>query len=397
MIYNVCMNAPERIYLDNAATSWPKPDAMIKAVEQYLRELGAPAGRSGYREAAEVERRIKDTRRQLALFIGAEDAQRVAFTGGCTDSLNMALHGLLRRGDHVVTTVAEHNSVLRPLKYLEEHRGVQVTRVHVSPEGLVDVDTLAAAMRPETRLIAMIHASNVTGALQPVEKVAELAHDRGVLFLVDAAQSLGILPIDVGTLGIDLLAGPAHKGLLGPLGLGVFYVAPGVDEKVESLRQGGTGTQSEDDHQPAALPYKFESGNSNVPGILGLQAGLGFLHERTVAEIRNHEMELTARLIDGFASIEGLTIYGPRDPEQRIGVVSVTLEGFDPHEIASTLDAVYSIQVRSGLHCAPLMHRALGTLDRGGTVRFSLGPFITHEHIDRALAAFEEIARAQAT
>jgi cysteine desulfurase/selenocysteine lyase len=390
------MNAPERIYLDNAATSWPKPDAMVKAVERYLRELGAPAGRSGYREAAEVERRIRDTRRQLSQFIGADDAQRVVFTGGCTDSLNMAIHGLLRGGDHVVTTVAEHNSVLRPLKYLEDHRQVQVTRVGVSPEGLVDVDALAAAIRPDTRLIALIHASNVTGALQPVEKVAQLAHEHGALFLVDAAQSLGVQRIDVSSMGIDLLAGPAHKGLLGPLGLGVLYVAPGVDDQIESLRQGGTGTQSEDDHQPDALPYKFESGNSNVPGILGLQAGLGYLHERTVAGIRSDEMKLTALLIEGLTRIDGLKVYGPKDPEHRIGVVSVTLDGFDPHEVASTLDAVYSIQVRSGLHCAPLMHRALGTIGRGGTVRLSLGPFITRDHIDRTLAAFDEIARNQA-
>ncbi len=390
------MNAPERIYLDNAATSWPKPDATIKAVERYLRELGAPAGRSSYREAVEVERRIRDTRRQLSQFIGADDAQRVAFTGGCTDSLNMAIHGLLCRGDHVVTTVAEHNSVLRPLKYLEDHRQLQVTRVGVSPEGLVDVDALAAAIRPDTRLIALIHTSNVTGALQPVEKVAQLAHEHGALFLVDAAQSLGTQRIDVSSMGIDLLAGPAHKGLLGPLGLGVLYVAPGVDDQIESLRQGGTGTQSEDDHQPDALPYKFESGNSNVPGILGLQASLGYLHERTVADIRSDEMKLTALLIEGLTRIDGLKIYGPKDPERRIGVVSVTLDGFDPHEIASTLDAVYSIQVRSGLHCAPLMHRALGTIGRGGTVRVSLGPFTTRDHIDRTLAAFNEIARNQA-
>jgi cysteine desulfurase family protein len=390
------MTNPARIYLDNAATSWPKPETVEQAVAGYVRELGAPAGRSGYREAAEVERRISDTRRQTSQLVGADDARRIIFTAGCTDSLNLAFHGLLRPGDHVVTSLAEHNSVLRPLRYLEESRNVEVTRVGVSREGFVDIDALAAAVRPTTRLVALIHASNVTGAIQPIEDAAHVAHERGALFLVDAAQSLGSEPVDVSTTGIDLLAAPCHKGLLGLLGLGILYVGPRAEEHIESVRQGGTGTQSEDDHQPTSLPHKFESGNANVPGILALEAGLGFLRERTVARIRRKELQLTGRLMEGLARIKGVTLHGPRQSDRRVGVVSLTIDGFDPHEVASTLDAVYSIQVRSGLHCAPQMHRALGTLDRGGTVRLSLGPFTTGDHIDRTVSAIAEIAHAAA-
>jgi selenocysteine lyase/cysteine desulfurase len=214
------------------------------------------------------------------------------------------------------------------------------------------------------------------------------------MFLVDAAQSLGSEPVDVSTMGIDLLAAPCHKGLLGLLGLGILCVGPRAEEHLESVRQGGTGTQSEDDHQPTTLPHKFESGNANVPGILALEAGLGFLRERTVARIRREELQLTGRLLEELARIRGVTLHGPRHSERRVGVVSLTIDGFDPHEVASTLDAVHSIQVRSGLHCAPQMHRALGTLDRGGTVRLSLGPFTTSDHIDRTVAAIAEIAHS---
>jgi selenocysteine lyase/cysteine desulfurase len=302
------------------------------------------------------------------------------------------LHGLLRPGDHVVTSLAEHNSVLRPLRFLEETRSVEVSRVGISTEGYVDIDALAAAVRPTTKLVALIHASNVTGSLQPIDRVAQIAHQSGALFLVDAAQSLGTTTVDVAAMGIDLLAAPSHKGLLGTLGLGVLYVGAKAERHLESVRQGGTGTQSEDDHQPTSLPYKFESGNANVPGIVGLEAGLEYLRERTIIGIRRKELELTGCLREGLARIRGVNLHGPGESDPRVGVVSLTIDGFDPHEVASTLDAVYSIQVRSGLHCAPSMHRALGTLDRGGTVRLSLGPFTTREHVDRTVSAIAEIA-----
>jgi cysteine desulfurase / selenocysteine lyase len=386
------MSETIRIYLDNAATTWPKPPAVYDAVERTMRELGAPAGRGVYREAAEVERLVVDARRRVASLLGAEEPRRVIFTFNGTDSLNLALHGLLRPGDHVVTSVVEHNSVLRPLRQLEENRDVRVTRVGCDGRGVVDPDDVRRAVRPETRLIALIHASNVTGAVQPVEEVGRIAREAEVLYLVDAAQTAGHYPIDVRRLGCHLLAAPGHKGLLGPLGTGVLYVAPSVEEQLASIRQGGTGTQSEEDRQPHSLPDKYEAGNHNTPAIAGLGAGAAWLAEQGVETIHDRQRKLTARLIAGLADLEGVTIHGPPGAEDRIGVVSITLERCEPQEAAMMLDAAHRIQARPGLHCAPLMHQALGTDAGGGTLRFSLGPFTTAEEIDQTVAAVAEIA-----
>jgi len=388
------MSPHKRIYLDNAATSWPKPESVYAIVERYLRELGAPAGRSAYREANEVERLINDARRRLTDLLGAEEPSRIVFTCNCTDSLNLALHGILQAGDHVITSVVEHNSVLRPLRYLEETANVQVTRVGCSPEGIIDPDDVRAAIQPNTRLIALVQASNVTGALQPVSEIGHVARERELLYLVDAAQSVGHVPIDVREIGADLLAGPGHKGLMGPLGIGFLYIAPGIEEHVRPVRQGGTGTQSVIDQQPSTMPDKFESGNHNVPAILGLGAGVAYLAERGVPEIRQHDQELTRALVQGLESIDGVTIHGPKELEERVGVVSITIDGHDPQDFATMLDSAYSIQVRAGLHCAPLMHQAMGTAAGGGTVRLSLGAFNTHEDVQAAVAAIGEIASA---
>ncbi|MCY2995764.1 MAG: aminotransferase class V-fold PLP-dependent enzyme [Planctomycetota bacterium] len=386
------MAKSRRIYLDNAATSWPKPEAVYAAVDRYQRELGAPAGRSVYRQAAEVERLVLDTRRQVAELIGAEDPSRVVFTCNGTDALNLALHGLLRPGDHVVTTVAEHNSVLRPLRYLEDQRRVSVTRVRCNATGWVDVDDIRDAITPRTRLIAMVHASNVTGALQPVEDVGRLARERGLLYLVDAAQSVGHVPVNVRWIGASVLATSGHKGLLGPLGSGLLYIAPGVEQQLEPLRQGGTGSQSLDDRQPRMLPDKYESGNLNVPAIVGLGAGIAYLRKRGLDEVRRHAMQLTQLLVDGLRGIAGVTVYGPLKAEQRVGVVTVTINGYEPQVLAAMLDASYGVQTRAGAHCAPLMHAALGTLNLGGAVRFSLGAFSTEAEIMLAIRAVAEIA-----
>jgi cysteine desulfurase family protein len=387
------MPVPDRIYLDNAATSWPKPEAVYSAVDHYMRELGAPAGRSAYHHAGEVERRVNEARQRVATLLGAPQAKQIIFTSNGTDSLNLALHGLLREGQHVVTSECEHNSVLRPLRELEETRGVRVTRVPCNGAGLIDPDDVASAAEfPNTKLIALVHASNVTGALQPLEEVGQMALRYNIRFLVDASQSVGHLPVSVMDLAADMLAAPGHKGLLGPLGTGILYIAPGTDMRLLPVRQGGTGTQSESDQQPKAMPDKFESGNHNVPGIVGLNAGVNYLAERGLDEIRQHEKELTAKLLDGFRSIKGVTIYGPGNADQQLGVVSISIAGYDPQEVATMLDSTYSIQVRSGLHCAPLMHQSLGTASSGGTIRFSLGPFNTAAQIDATVEAIGEIA-----
>lgn len=383
-----------RIYLDNAATSWPKPETVYQAVDHYQRELGVTTGRGAYREADEVERRVAETRLRLVRMLGADDPHRIIFTANGTESLNLAIHGILRPGDHVVTSVVDHNSVLRPLRFLEEHRGIQIDRVACDRAGIVDPDDVRRAMRPETRLVALVHASNVTGALQPVEAVGQIARDFGAVYLVDAAQSLGHLPIDVRDVQPHLLAAPAHKGLLGPAGLGVLYIAPGVERELLPLRQGGTGTQSDEDRQPETLPDKYEPGNLNVPAVLGLRESLAFLGEFGLPEVRRHARDLTWRLIEGFSAIDGVTVYGPGDADRQLGVVSISVSGMDPREVAAILDASYRVQVRAGIHCAPLMHRSLGTTQLGGTVRFSVSVATTMDEADTAVEAVAEIARS---
>jgi cysteine desulfurase/selenocysteine lyase len=381
-----------RIYLDNAATSWPKPDTVYGATDRYQREVGAPVGRSAYDEATEVGRLVTAARRSIARLISAQRPEHIVFTANGTDALNLAIHGSLRPGDHVVTSVIEHNSVLRPLRQLEDMGQITVTRVHCDAAGVVDPYEIRAALQANTRLVALVHASNVTGAIQPIAEVGRIAREHDALFLVDAAQSLGHTPISVAEAKIDFLAAPGHKGLLGPLGTGLLYVREGIEDRVNSVRQGGTGSRSEEDRQPAMLPDKFEAGNLNAVGIVGLLAGIEWLAQRGLDHVRRHETELTARLIAGLRDISSVQIHGPADAQRQVGVVSLSVEGYDPQEMAAALDAAARVQTRAGLHCAPLMHRALGTLQRGGTVRFSVGPFNTTEDIDAALAAVRELS-----
>ncbi len=382
-----------RIYLDNAATTWPKPEAVYAAVDQYQREVGAPNGRSGYRDALTASQLVEEAREGIARLIGVEDPRQVIFTASGTDSLNLAIRGVVRPGDHVVTTVCEHNSVLRPLRWLAETSDVSVSYVPCDGQGIVSPDDLDAAIRPETRLVAVIHASNVTGALQPIEAIASRVHKQGALFLVDAAQSLGVVPIDVTRLGIDLLAAPGHKGLLGPLGTGILAIRPGVERQLQPLRFGGTGTQSDEDRQPDVLPDKYEPGNHNLPGLAGLTAAIAFLEDQTV-EIEQHHLELADLLLEGLQGIPGLHIHGPPIWANRTSVVSVTLEGYDPQELAAVLESSQGIQCRAGWHCAPKMHVALGTDRCGGTLRFSPGFTTRREDIEKVVTLFESLTAA---
>jgi cysteine desulfurase/selenocysteine lyase len=383
-----------RIYLDNAATSWPKPETVYEAVEKYQRQIGAPAGRGVYREAVEAAGIVAQCRRAIAQLINAADPSCVAFTLNGTDALNQAIHGLLDGATdrpHVVTTVVEHNSVLRPLRTLELAGRIDVTRVGCDATGIVSPDALRRAMRNNTRLVALNHASNVTGAIQSASTAAMIAHEQGALLLLDAAQTLGEIPIDVRQWGVDLLAAPGHKGLLGPLGTGLLYVAPSVAALLQSTRQGGTGTQSELDQQPWEMPEKFESGNLNLPGIAGLGAGVRWLLSRGLAELHAQQMSLTQQLLAGLTQLAGVRIVGPTTIVERVGLVSITVDGYDPQELAATLDSAAGIQARAGLHCAPLVHQTLGTLAQGGTLRFSLGPFNTAADIATTLEALAAI------
>jgi cysteine desulfurase family protein len=389
------ISQPPRIYLDNAATSWPKPEAVYAAVDEYARRLGAPAGRSGYAEAAEVSQAVEKARAQVAEFFGLDDPSHLIFTANGTDSLNLAIHGLVRPGDHVVTSVVEHNSVLRPLAQLAATSGVSVTRVGCDSAGRVDPDDVRASMGPKTTLVAISHASNVTGAIQPVKAVAEIAHASGALVLCDAAQSAGHLWVDMNDLGVDFLAAPGHKGLLGPLGTGILAIRGGAEKRLDSVRQGGTGTRSDETRQPNELPSKYEAGNLNVPGILGLAAGIQYLDDRTLDDVLLAGRFVTTRLLAGFAEIAGLRVMGPNTSGSRVPLVSMLLDGYDPQEVALGLDAAFRVQVRAGLHCAPAMHESLGTHSGGGTVRFSMGPFTSEAEIDVAIEAVAEIAASK--
>jgi cysteine desulfurase/selenocysteine lyase len=383
-----------RIYLDNAATSYPKPESVYAAVDHYQRHIGVAIGRGAYREAMTAQRTLDQCRQSAARLLGAESPHRIVFTLNGTDSLNMALLGVCRPGDHVITTEFEHNSVLRPLRWLKDHRGLDVTVLCPQPSGQIDPRQVRSQIRPTTRLVAVQQASNVTGVIQPIDEICAIAREANVLTLVDAAQSAGHLPIDLSQLPIDLLACPGHKGLLGPLGTGLLYVRSGVEQAVTPYRLGGTGTQSEDDRQPDAMPDRFEAGNHNAPGLAGLAAGLAFLEERTVTALQHAEAEITAQLVQGLREIPGVTVYGHQAAVPSVGVVSFNIAGFAPHEAASILDESFGIQARAGLHCAPGVHRFLGTFENGGTIRFSVGAFTSIQDIEQALASIRELTGA---
>jgi cysteine desulfurase family protein len=387
----------DRIYLDNAATSWPKPEAVYRAVDHYQRAVGGPNGRSGYREALEANRIVERARRGVAELIGVRDPSRVVFGFNGTDVLNLAIRGVVRPGDHVITTVCDHNSVLRPLRALAESDDVSVSYVPCDGQGYVSPDDIRAALRPNTRLVAVVHASNVTGAIQPVKEIGAAVRETDALFLVDAAQSVGHLPVDVREMDVDLLAAPGHKGLLGPLGTGVLYIRPGVERQLQPLRCGGTGTKSEEDRQPDQLPEKYEPGNHNLLGLAGLVAAAEYLRTKSIESIHAHHTQLAAYLIGRLHEIDGVTIHGPQSVADRTSVVSVSVDGYDLQEVAAMLEASHRIQCRAGLHCAPRMHEALGTTAGGGTLRLSPGFGTKVEEIDVLIAALQQIAAASNT
>lgn len=379
------------IYLDNAATSHPKPDAVAEAMFEAL-QAGGNAGRGGHRYALTAGRRIFTARQTIAQFFGAPDSSRVLFTASATDSLNLALKGLLKPGDHVITTEAEHNGLRRPLNALEKHGGVAQTKLQLPPDGLLDPAAVRAAIRPSTRLIAVAHASNVSGAIQPIDDLSEIARQAGILLLIDAAQTAGYRPIDMARQGIHLLAAPGHKGLFGPQGTGVLCVAPEVD--LHPIREGGTGYNSTACEQPAIFPEGFESGTLNVPGIAGLAAGIAFLNRIGLDQICRREEALTGALLSGLRAIPGVTVYGPLDPARRAGLVSFNLAGLDPAEVEERLDEEFGIAGRAGLHCSPGAHHAIGSLPLGGAMRLSPGWFNTEDEIDEAVRAVASIAAA---
>lgn len=377
------------VYLDNAATSFPKPRSVPEAMTDYLQRIGVSAGRGAYSLALEADRVVYETRVLLGRLFNIKDVSRIVFTFNVTEALNLALKGWLKEGDHVITTSLEHNAVWRPLKRLERERGVQITALPCPGGGPFSLRDLKEAVRPETRMIVMLHASNVTGALMPVEEAGEIARKRGIAFLVDAAQTAGAYPIDVEAMNIDLLAFTGHKGLMGPQGTGGLYIREGFEPA--PLIEGGTGSESALEEQPRVLPDRYEAGTQNVVGLAGLKAALEFLLDTGVENIRKKEVQLLQYLKEDLKAVPGLELYGPQDTVSQVGVVSFNLPSVSPGEIAYVLDQVYGIMVRSGLHCAPCAHRTIGTLHRG-TVRASLGYFNTPEDVEALVTALAEIA-----
>ena len=373
-------------YLDNAATSWPKPEAVYQAVDHFMRQVGGTPGRGGHWREEEALRIADETRAAMAELFHAPNPQDVVFTMNATQAINVALKGLLQPGDHVVTSSIEHNAVWRPLKALER-RGVQVTAVPCAPDGTLNPDEVAAALRPNTRLVAMLHASNVLGTILPIAEVGQIAHRHGLPFLVDAAQTAGAYPIDMEAMHIDLLVFAGHKGLYGPHGTGGLVVRPGIE--LETWIEGGSGILSRPEVMPAELPARLEAGTQNAAGIAGLGAGARFVLEQGVEQIRAHEMEMSDLLLQALQATPGLTVLGPRDPAQRTAVVSITIENYFPDQLAAVLDKVFDVATRAGLHCAPQAHRVAGTLEYGA-LRFSPGYFTTPDEIQYAVDALQQ-------
>ena len=375
------------IYMDNAATTMHKPQAVIDAVVSAMGSMGN-AGRGASEAALSASRIIYDTRDRLAKLFHAEDARQIAFTANSTESLNIAIKGILEPGDHVITTVLEHNSVLRPL-YEMEKRGVELSIVGCDEKGMPDLAQMEQAVKENTKMIICTNGSNLTGNYIDVSVIGDIAHRHGVLFAVDASQTAGVFPIDVQKMQIDILCFTGHKGLLGPQGTGGIYVKEGV--KLKPLKTGGSGIQTYSKEHPVQMPTALEAGTLNGHGIAGLHAALGYLEKEGIDNIRKKENELMWRFYNGVKDVPGVKVYGDYSQKERCAIVTLNIGDYDSSEVSDELLMEYDISTRSGGHCAPLMHEALGTVEQGA-VRFSFSHYNTEEEVDTAIRAIHELA-----
>jgi len=380
------------IYLDHAATSWPKPPAVGEAMMQALDVAGANPGRGSHRMAVQASRVVFSARKAISTLLGVRNANDIALGSNTTEALNLAIQGWLREGDHVIATMAEHNSVRRPLEYMRRSRNVEVDYVPVNAAGQIDLVQFARLFRSNTRLVVCTHSSNLLGSILPIGEIALMCQKHQVTLLVDAAQSAGIIPVDVKQLGIDMLAFPGHKGLLGPQGTGGLYIAPELD--VQPLLHGGTGSQSEAIEQPLVRPDRYEAGTPNTVGIAGLAAGVQHVLELTPEFIYKQEWDLTQHMMDGLSSVHGIRMLGPEIGQARTGLLSFTVEGYDSAQLAFQLDRNYGIAVRSGFHCTPLAHESAGTT-ASGAVRASVGYSTSREDVDALIEAVIELTAAK--
>jgi cysteine desulfurase family protein len=374
------------IYFDNACTTFPKPSTVVDAITDYSLHIGSSPGRSGHRLALQASRLVFQAREDLARLFHIFRSERLIFTSNATDALNLAIMGLLAEGDHVITPSMEHNSVMRPLNHLVTKGIIDLSIVPCSKEGYIELDVLKKSIRKSTRLIAVNHASNVTGTIAPLEEIGRIAGE--IPFLVDAAQSAGALPIDVGAWNIDLLAFTGHKSLYGPQGTGGLFIGEGIDLK--PLRLGGTGSKSESWDHPDFLPDRYECGTPNTLGITGLGAGVRFILDQGVGKIRDHEIALTRTLLEGLQDTEGITVYGPANPHQQTATVSINVQGKEPSEVGYRLDREFGIMTRVGLHCNPAAHRTIGTFP-SGTVRLSMAYLNTQGEVNQVIEAIRGI------
>jgi selenocysteine lyase/cysteine desulfurase len=419
-----------RIYLDNAATSFPKPPGVYDAMLRYATEIGASPGRGQYHESREGARLIRQCRERLCRLINGEDPSHVVFALNTSDALNLAIKGVARRWKQthpgrpmrIITTAMDHNSVLRPYRALEED-GAEVVHIDAAPDtGVVAPSAVCHAITEHTALVAVNMASNVGGTIQPAAKIGQVCRKFDVPYLVDAAQSLGHVPVDVQELRADLLAFPGHKGLMGPQGTGGLYIRPAMLPRLATTREGGTGSWSEDDAQPSSMPERFEAGSHNTAGLVGLSESVQWILDQGVASLREHELGLIRVVLDGLREggcrgmgweqpatsagngtdasalpLDGFRLLGPTDAAARVGVFALVHDSLDPGEMAAILEASFGILVRSGLTCAPGAHRTFGSLGKGGALRFSLGPFVTHEDVEALLGALRQIGAAHAS
>jgi cysteine desulfurase family protein len=377
------------IYLDNAATTFPKPETVYKAVDDCLRGFCANPGRGGHKFALRSGRVILEARELIAELFRVSSTDRIIFTQNATEALNLVFKGFLQKGSHVITTSMEHNSVLRPLKAMEA-LGVETTIIECMETGEIDINSLKSAIRSNTVLIAVTHASNVTGTIMPIQEIGLIAKNNNIHFLVDAAQTAGVYDIDVNSMNIDFLAFAGHKSLFGPQGTGGLYIRDGII--LNPLKQGGTGSKSESLEQPDILPDKYESGTPNTPGISGLCAGLKYIKQKGIDSIRGHEEKLTEYFLNELRSNKKIKVYGVGDAKKQAPVISINIGNVGSSEIAYILDEAFDIAVRPGLHCAPMAHKTLNTLEQG-TVRFSIGYFNTEKDIEDAISALNKITK----
>lgn len=383
-----------KIYLDNGATTFPKPKVVPEAVYKYMTTVGANINRGTYQSAFNLEEIVFDTRQMLADMFGADNCKNVVFTKNITESLNFVLKGYLKPGDHVLTSSMEHNAVMRPLVQLEK-QGIEFDRIPCTNKGELEIDRMESMIKPNTKAVVMLHASNLCGTVMPFKEVGELCQKHGLRFFADVAQTAGVLPIDMNDMNIDALCFTGHKGLLGPQGIGGFILKEDMISEIEPLISGGTGSLSHSEEVPEFMPDRFESGTMNLPGIVGLHAALCWLKETGIDNILKHELMLTERFLNGLKPMVeagDLKVFGKSGIEGRTGVVSIQPTNADPAAIAFALDQEYGIMTRVGLHCTPAAHKTLGTYPTG-TIRFSFGYWNTEEEVDIALEAISTLLK----